>query len=227
MSVEVDIRHRRGDFALDARFASLGKLTALFGPSGSGKTTVIRIIAGLLKPQFCKVTVGGALLADTDAGLFPPPHRRRIGYVSQNALLFPHLDVLKNVRYGEWFTPRARRTAELERIVAMLGIGHLLARRPHTLSGGERQRVAIGRALLTSPALLLLDEPLAALDQARKEEIMPYLETLRDQGGVPMVYVSHSIPETVRLAGDVIMMEQGRVIASGPPSLVFKERYHA
>jgi molybdate transport system ATP-binding protein len=227
MSLAVDIRHQRGEFRLDARFASAAPVTALFGPSGSGKTTIIRVIAGLLKPSHCKISVGGDVLADTDAGLFPPPHARRIGYVSQEALLFPHLDVRKNLNFGNWFTPRARRGASFDQIVAMLGIGHLLSRRPHTLSGGERQRVAIGRALLASPALLLLDEPLAALDEARKAEIMPYLEALRDDGGVPMVYVSHSRPEVGRLAGDIVIMEEGKVVASGAAAQIFGKALHA
>ena len=173
MSVLVDISHQLGDFAIDARFESAGRLTALFGPSGSGKTTLINLIAGLIRPTKGRIAVDGRVLVDTDAGIFVPKHKRRIGMVFQDARLFPHLSVAGNLRYGRWFTPPAERYADMDAVVELLGIGPLLDRRPAKLSGGEKQRVAIGRALLASPKLLLMDEPLASLDDARKAEILP------------------------------------------------------
>ena len=193
MTVLVDISHRLGDFAVDASFESAGRLTALFGPSGSGKTTLINLIAGLIRPDRGRIAVDGRRLVDTDAGLFVPKHRRRIGMVFQDARLFPHMSVAGNLRYGRWFTPGAERYADFDAVVELLGIGHLLDRRPAKLSGGEKQRVAIGRALLASPKLLLMDEPLASLDEARKAEILPYIERLRDETKIPIVYVSHSV----------------------------------
>lgn len=216
MSIEVSIRHRQGDFTLDVAFASAGRLTALFGPSGSGKTSVVNAIAGLMRPDSGKVSVEGRVLLDTGRRIFVPPHRRRIGYVFQDARLFPHLSVSQNLRYGRFFTPPAERYAEFSKVVDLLGIGALLERKPAGLSGGERQRVAIGRALIASPRLLLMDEPLAALDDERKAEILPYVERLRDEAGIPIVYVSHSVAEIARLASDVVLLADGRVTAAGP-----------
>lgn len=216
MSLSVDVTHVQGSFRLDASFESRGRLTAIFGASGSGKTSLVNIIAGLTRPDRARVAIDGTVLTDTAQGIAVPPHRRRIGYVFQDARLFPHLTVEKNLAYGEWFTPKPERYAKRDQILDLLGIGHLLARRPRDLSGGEKQRVAIGRALLASPRLLLLDEPLAALDAARKAEIMPYLERLRDETRIPMVYVSHSVAEVMRLASDIVVLSQGRVQAFGP-----------
>ncbi|HEY4136649.1 MAG TPA: molybdenum ABC transporter ATP-binding protein [Alphaproteobacteria bacterium] len=216
MSLDVAIDHRQGDFRLQARFSAGTGLTALFGRSGSGKTTLVNVIAGLVKPEKGHVTVDGQALVDTGRRLFVPPHRRRVGYVFQEGRLFPHLTVRRNLLYGRWFTPHAERRARLDDVVEMLGIGGLLARHPASLSGGEKQRVAIGRALLASPRLLLMDEPLAALDDARKAEILPYIERLRDQAGIPIVYVSHAVVEVVRLATTVVMMQDGQVAAAGP-----------
>ena len=216
MTLSVDVRHRLGDFQLDAAFETDGRLVALFGPSGSGKTSLVNLIAGLTRPDEGRLAVGGRVLADTAAGSFVPKHRRRVGYVFQDARLFPHMTVSQNLRYGRWFAPRAERRADMAGVIEMLGIGPLLDRRPGSLSGGERQRVAIGRALLASPRLMLLDEPLAALDEARKAEIMPYLERLRDETRIPIVYVSHSIAEVARLASDIVVLDGGRVAASGP-----------
>lgn len=216
MTLLVDVRHRLGALNLEARFESAGHLTALFGPSGSGKTSLINIIAGLIRPDAGRIVIGERTLVDTTARKFVPAHRRRVGFVFQDARLFPHLTVRSNLLYGRWFTPRTERYAEFDRVVDMLGIGHLLARRPALLSGGEKQRVAIGRALLASPRLLLMDEPLASLDDARKSEIMPYLERLRDETRIPIVYVSHSISEVARLATDIVVMAEGKVAASGP-----------
>jgi molybdate transport system ATP-binding protein len=221
MSLTVDIRHRLGDFALDAAFASGGGVTALFGRSGSGKTSVVRIVAGLMKPDHGNISLDDQVMVDTDKRIFVPRHRRRFGYVFQEARLFPHLTVRQNLNYGRWFAPKAERSGGLEQIVDMLGIGALLSRRPGKLSGGEKQRVAIGRALLSSPRLLLMDEPLAALDDARKAEILPYLERLRDETKTPIVYVSHSMAEVVRLANHVVVMHEGRVEATGSPMDVF------
>ncbi len=214
--LDVSVDHRQGDFHLRASFAAGAGLTALFGRSGSGKTTLVNIIAGLVKPQQGRVGVDGETLIDTQQRLFVPPHRRRVGYVFQEGRLFPHLTVRQNLRYGRWFTPAQERRAKFDDIVALLGIGALLERHPQSLSGGEKQRVAIGRALLASPRLLLMDEPLAALDDARKAEILPYIERLRDEAGIPIVYVSHAVAEVVRLATTVVMMENGAVAAAGP-----------
>ncbi|WP_269933333.1 molybdenum ABC transporter ATP-binding protein [Aminobacter sp. HY435] len=216
MTLEIDIRHRLGALQLEASFASRGRLTALFGPSGSGKTSVINIIAGLIRPDAGRIVAGDRVLVDIGAGKYLPAHKRRIGFVFQDARLFPHLSVRSNLVYGRWFTPRGERYANFDRVVEMLGIGHLLDRRPNLLSGGERQRVAIGRALLASPRLLLMDEPLASLDDARKSEIMPYLERLRDETKIPIVYVSHSIAEVARLATDIVVMANGKITAAGP-----------
>ncbi|MBX3578700.1 MAG: molybdenum ABC transporter ATP-binding protein [Rhizobiaceae bacterium] len=221
-ALEVDLRHRAGAFSLDVAFRARGPLTALFGPSGSGKTTVVNLIAGLLRPDEGRIAVGGRVLVDTARGVFVPAHRRRIGYVFQDARLFPHLSVRANLAYGRWFAPRAERSADLAAIVELLGIGRLLDRRPQGLSGGERQRVAIGRALLASPAVLLMDEPLASLDEARKAEILPYIERLRDGMRVPIVHVSHSVAEVARLATDVVVLKEGRVTAAGPAATVFR-----
>jgi len=222
MSVLVDISHRLGDFAIDVRFESAGRLTALFGPSGSGKTTLINMIAGLIRPDKGRIAVDGRVLVDTSAGIFVPKHKRRIGMVFQDARLFPHMSVAGNLRYGRWFTPAQERYADMDAVVELLGIGPLLARRPAKLSGGEKQRVAIGRALLASPKLLLMDEPLASLDEARKAEILPYIERLRDETKIPIVYVSHSVAEVARLASDVVMLAQGKVVASGATEAVMQ-----
>lgn len=218
MSLVVEAKHRLGDFSLDAAFTSNGGVTALFGRSGSGKTSLIRIIAGLTRPGSGRVALGDDVLVDTARGIFVPPHRRRFGYVFQEARLFPHLTVRQNFHYGRWFSPKATRTENPDRVIDLLGIGNLLDRQPANLSGGEKQRVAIGRALLASPRLLLMDEPLAALDEERKAEILPYLERLRDEMGIPIVYVSHSIAEVARLADRVVLMADGRIEAIGPAS---------
>ena len=190
MTLSVDIHHRVGDFALEARFESAGRLTALFGPSGSGKSTLINLIAGLIPPGRGRIAIDGRVLVDTAARIFVPVHRRRIGMVFQDARLFPHMSVAGNLRYGRWFTPSSERYAKMDAVIDLLGIAHLLDRRPAKLSGGEKQRVAIGRALLASPRLLLMDEPLASLDEARRAEILPYIERLRDGAGVPILLVT-------------------------------------
>ncbi|RVD28276.1 molybdenum ABC transporter ATP-binding protein [Mesorhizobium sp. M4B.F.Ca.ET.017.02.2.1] len=222
MTLLVDIGHRLGDFEIDASFESAGRLTALFGLSGSGKSTLINLIAGLIRPEKGRIAIDGRVLVDTQSDVFVPMHKRRIGMVFQDARLFPHMSVAGNLRYGRWFTPASERYADIDAVVELLGIGHLLDRRPAKLSGGEKQRVAIGRALLASPKLLLMDEPLASLDEARKAEILPYIERLRDETKIPIVYVSHSVAEVARLASDVVVLSQGKVAAAGPTGAIMQ-----
>jgi len=215
--LRVSLLKRRREFTLAASFAApTPGVIALFGRSGSGKTTLIEMIAGLLPPDEGEVQLTGTMLTDTRAGIAVLPERRRIGCVFQDSRLFPHFTVAGNLGYG---MQRARPTAHairFEEVVELLGLGALLHRRPHQLSGGERQRVALGRALLSQPQLLLLDEPLASLDAARREEVLPYLETLRDWLSIPMVYVSHQFDEVLRLATYIVLLEEGRVLAAGP-----------
>ena len=211
----VDVEKRLGDFTVAARFETESGVTALFGPSGAGKSSLVNMIAGLVAPDRGRIMYRGKVLFDAAGKVNVPPHRRQFGYVFQDGRLFPHLTVQRNLEYGRRMYRLKGDRAELERIIAMLDIGHLANRRPGKLSGGERQRVAIGRALLMRPQLLLLDEPLASLDAARKAEIMPYLERLRDEAGVPMIYVSHHAAEARRLATTVVRVEAGRIAASG------------
>jgi molybdate transport system ATP-binding protein len=218
----VDVEKELGDFTVAARFDSSGGVTALFGPSGAGKTTIVNMIAGLLAPDRGRIALDDKILFDSTARINLPPQRRRIGYVFQEGRLFPHLSVQQNLDYGRWMHGMPRDGAALERIVTMLDIGHLLARRPGRLSGGERQRIAVGRALLMQPVLLLLDEPLASLDAARKHEILPYFERLRDEAKVPMVYVSHQAAEVKRIATSVVRLDGGRVVASGGLELLLE-----
>ncbi|NNU79435.1 molybdenum ABC transporter ATP-binding protein [Halovulum dunhuangense] len=223
MSLSIAIRHAFAGFSLDVSFQAPPGVTALFGRSGAGKTTVVNAVAGLFRPDAGRVAVNGWEMFDTAAGRWLPPHRRHLGYVFQEGRLFPHLTVRQNLTYGRWFAGGPRDAAEVARIVAMLGIDRLLDRRPAALSGGEKQRVAIGRALLSHPRLLLMDEPLAALDEARKAEILPYLERLRDQTDIPILYVSHSVTEVARLATTVIALESGRVVKQGPAAEVLAD----
>jgi molybdate transport system ATP-binding protein len=215
MTLSIDIRHRLGSLEVEAKFATGGGLVALFGRSGSGKTSIVNIIAGLIRPDHGRVINDDVVLLDTARGIFVPRHRRRIGYVFQEGRLFPHLTVRQNLLYGRFFAPEHERREELDRVVDLLGLGKLLDRRPGRLSGGEKQRVAIGRALLAGPRLLLMDEPLASLDEALKGEILPYIERLRDQSRVPIVYVSHSLAEVARLASTVVLVAGGKVAALG------------
>ena len=213
--LSVAVKKRRGTFSLDACFElPTPGVVALFGRSGCGKSTLVNVIAGLLDADAGRVALDDIVLLDTDRGLCVPPERRRMGYVFQDARLFPHLSVAANLKYGERRAP-AHRYVTLDTVSGLLDLGPLMQRRTHQLSGGERQRVAIGRALLSQPSLLLLDEPLASLDAARRDEVLPYLEILRDQLAVPMVYVSHNFDEVLRLATYVVLMECGKVIAQG------------
>ncbi|MFU8883563.1 MAG: molybdenum ABC transporter ATP-binding protein [Rhodobacterales bacterium] len=220
MTLQLSLAHGFKGFDLDVTFEAPAGVTVLFGPSGSGKTTVINAVAGLLRPDRGRIAADDWVLLDTATGRYLPPHRRRLGYVFQEGRLFPHLSVRQNLLYGRWFAPRHAPKESLSRVVEMLGIGALLERRPGTLSGGEKSRVAIGRALLAAPKLILADEPLAALDEARKAEILPYFERLRDEVAVPILYVSHSSAEVARLATTVVALKAGRVVAVGPPALV-------
>lgn len=220
MSLSVRLSHAFPGFALDVAFEAPAGLTVLFGPSGSGKTSVVNAVAGLLTPDHGRIAVDDWLLWDSRARRRLPPHRRRLGYIFQEGRLFPHLSVRQNLLYGRWFAPKGAAGPDLGRVVEMLGIGPLLARRPGALSGGEKSRVAIGRALLAAPRLILADEPLASLDEARKAEILPYFERLRDEGGVPILYVSHATSEVARLATTVVTLQAGRVVAVGAPSQV-------
>lgn len=222
MTLDVQLRHRFGAFSLDLAFTAPPGVTALFGRSGAGKTTVVNAVAGLIRPDEGQISLNGQMLLNTRTGHFTPPHRRRIGYVFQDARLFPHLNVEQNLKYGRWFTPRRERYTDLDRITSLLGISHLLARKPASLSGGETQRVAIGRALLASPKLLLMDEPLASLDDARKDQILPYIERLRDELEIPVVYVSHSIAEVARLATDIVVLSAGHVVLAGPTADIMR-----
>lgn len=215
MTLSVALTHRFAGLALDVAFQAPVGLTVLFGRSGAGKTTVVNAVAGLLRPDAGRIQSGDRVLLDTAAGICLPPHRRRVGYVFQDARLFPHLTVRQNLLYGHWFAGGAG-AADLGQIVEMLGIGPLLARRPAALSGGEKSRVALGRALLSNPGLLLLDEPLAALDDARKAEILPYLMRLRAAGGPPILYVSHAMAEIAALADHLVVMAEGRVTHAAP-----------
>lgn len=215
MNLSVRLSHAFPGFTLDVAFEAPAGVTALFGRSGSGKTTVVNAVAGLLRPDRGRIAVGGTVLLDTDGGVRVPVHRRRLGYVFQDHRLFPHLTVRQNLYYGRWFAHAPDHDAP-DRVVEMLGLGPLLARRPGALSGGEKSRVAIGRALLCDPRILLMDEPLASLGDDHKAEILPYLERLRDETRVPILYVSHALSEVSRLATTLIVMNGGRVTRAGP-----------
>ena len=214
--LEFDVRCRLGAFSLSAAFAAGAGITALFGRSGSGKTTVLNLIAGLAETDSGRIVVDGRTLYDGAAGVNVAPHARRVGYVFQEGRLLPHLSVRQNLLYGSFFNRSGKSIVGLDQAVALLGLEHLLERRPASLSGGEKQRVAIGRALLASPAILLLDEPLASLDAPRKAEILYYVERLREEVRIPIVYVSHSLDEVVRLADTMVLMSEGRVLGQGP-----------
>jgi len=213
--LRVDVAKQLGEFSIEASFTSEGRVTGLFGASGAGKTSLISMIAGLLRPDRGIIAIDGEVLDDTEKHVHVPPHRRRIGYVFQDARLFPHLDVRQNLDYGRRMNRLADNAAARARVTDLLDIGGLLDRRPGKLSGGERQRVALGRALLTQPRLLLMDEPLGSLDEERKVEILPYLVRLRDEAAIPMVYVSHDAAELRQLATQIVMIRRGRVTALG------------
>lgn len=215
MSLEVRLRQRLGTFELDIAFATKGQVTALFGPSGAGKSSVVAAIAGLTRPSEGRIAIGGRVLFE-DGKIFVKPEDRRIAVVFQDARLFPHMSVEDNLRFGWRRAAEQADPATITHVVELLGLGHLLSRRPKGLSGGEKSRVALGRALLASPDMLLLDEPLAALDQARREEILPYLEKLARETRLPMLLVSHQVDEVARLADEIVVLANGKVTAQGP-----------
>ena len=214
MTLTVDIERHLGAFRLKAVFEAGDGVTALFGRSGAGKTSVVNAIAGILRPERGRITIEGEPVFDSGRGIDVPTPRRRIGYVFQEGRLFPHLNVWQNLRYAGLFS-RSAPQSEFAHVVELLGLKDLLDRRPGNLSGGEKQRVAIGRALLSRPRLLLLDEPLASLDPHRKNEVLQYIELMRDEIKIPIVYVSHSVEEVVRLADTVVLVSAGEVAAIG------------
>ena len=216
----VEVEKKLGGFSVNALFASENGATVLFGPSGAGKTSIINMIAGLLKPDRGRIMLDGDVLFDDKARVDVPVWKRRVGYVFQEGRLFPHISVRHNLIYGRWMGGHPADRTAFEHAVALLDIGHLLDRRPGKLSGGERQRVAVGRALLMRPRILLLDEPLASLDAGRKDDILPYLEKLRDEAQVPMIYVSHDPAEVKRIATHVVRLDAGQVTATGGAELL-------
>jgi molybdate transport system ATP-binding protein len=213
--IEIDIEQQLGTFRLGLKFSADAPILGLFGRSGSGKTSVINAIAGITRPRRGSIRINDAVLFDSARRVDIPPEERRVGYVFQDALLFPHLDVESNLLYGQRLRPRKDRFIKEARVVELLGLGALLHRKPKALSGGEKQRVAIGRALLAQPRILLMDEPLAALDVPRKTEILDYIERLRDELNIPIVYVSHSVAEISRLADTVVILSDGKCVAVG------------
>ena len=213
--IDVDIEQRLGEFHLDVSFSAEAPIVGLFGRSGSGKTSIVNAIAGIAKPERGSIRINDAVLFDAARGIDLRPEARRVGYVFQDALLFPHMDVESNLTYGQRLHRPADRFIDEARVVELLGLEGLLHRRPRTLSGGEKQRVAIGRALLAQPQILLMDEPLASLDDSRRTEILDYVERLRDELAIPIVYVSHSISEMTRLADTVVVLSEGKCLAIG------------
>lgn len=214
--LDVSIRKKQGEFTLDIRFStSENGVTALFGNSGAGKTSVINMIAGLVRPDEGHIAANGRVLFDSEKRIDISPEKRRIGYIFQDGRLFPHLSVRSNLIYGMKLTPNSKRFVQFDQVVDLLGIESLLDRRPAKLSGGEKQRVAIGRALLASPSLLLMDEPLASLDNSRKAEVLPFISGICREFKLPILYVSHSPNEVISLAGNLVLMDSGRVVASG------------
>lgn len=213
--IDVDVSRRVGAFSLDVAFRAEAPILGLFGRSGSGKTTLVNMLAGTVRPQRGRIIVNGETLFDGARGVDIPPERRRLGYVFQDDLLFPHLTVEGNLLYGYRRAPPDSRVIEAAHVIELLGLRSLMQRLPDALSGGEKKRVAIGRALLAQPRLLLMDEPLASLDLLRREEVLRYVELLRDDLVIPIVYVSHSIAEITRLADTVVLLSDGRALAVG------------
>lgn len=216
MSLSIEVRHRSESFELEVRAELTRGLTALTGPSGAGKTTLLNIIAGIVRADHGVVTLDGEVLADSRSGVWLPPHRRRIGYVFQEPRLFPHLTVRQNLLYGRWFAKSSARSQD--DVIGLLNLSGYLLRSVSRLSGGEKQRVALGRALLASPRLLLLDEPLAAIDQAHRREILPYLDRMRIEHAIPTIYVTHTWGEVAERADQVIELKDGRRVGQKQPN---------
>jgi molybdate transport system ATP-binding protein len=214
--IDVDIEQRLGAFDLKVAFRAEAPIVGLFGRSGSGKTSVVNALAGTSRPHRGRIIINGEALFDSARGIDLPPDKRRLGYVFQDGLLFPHLDVESNLRYGLHRAPAAARVIDPAHVIELLGLKMLLHRLPDKLSGGEKQRVAIGRALLAQPRLLLMDEPLASLDVRRQSEVLRYIEQLRDDLHIPIVYVSHAVGEITRLADTVVLLADGKALAYGP-----------
>ncbi|NKB21031.1 MAG: molybdenum ABC transporter ATP-binding protein [Alphaproteobacteria bacterium] len=215
--IAIDVQKQLGSFSISTKFESQARgIVALFGQSGSGKTSIINMIAGLLKPDSGRIEIDGRVLFDAENNINLKIEERRIGYVFQESRLFPHLSVRRNLHYGRKRAPTGGREVDFDQVIDVLGIGHLLDQKPLTLSGGEQQRVALGRALLSNPDILLMDEPLASLDVARKSEILPFIEMVRDSFDVPIVYVSHAIDEIIRLADTLVLVDNGEIAAVGP-----------
>lgn len=215
--IEIDVQKRQGDFFVDVAFSSEATgVTAIFGISGAGKTSVINMVAGLSRPDTGRISIEGRTVFDSKKGIDLPPEKRGFGYVFQDGRIFPHRSVLSNLTYGMQLVPKHRRSIGFDEVIELLGIGDLLDRRVTNLSGGEKQRVAIGRALLTSPSLLLMDEPLASLDAARKAELLPFIQRLSHKLSIPILYVSHSLDEVLNLAGTLVLLDSGRVVSVGP-----------
>lgn len=223
--LEVHVTRKLGPLTIDVGFQSEeARVIALYGPSGAGKTSVISMIAGLLRPDSGKISLNGATFFDSDRKICMSPEKRRIGYVFQDGKLFPHLTVRSNLEYGMRLIHKSHRTTGFDQVVNLLGIRDLLGRRPGKLSGGEKQRVAIGRALLTSPRLLLMDEPLASLDSVRKEEVLPFIRSLKDSYDIPIIYVTHSAEEIMSIADRVLVIKDGALCASGGPEIINPSR---
>jgi|WetSurMetagenome_2_1015567.scaffolds.fasta_scaffold04096_4 molybdate transport system ATP-binding protein len=225
--LDIQLARRQGRFQVNAAFQARNTgITALFGPSGAGKTSVINMVAGLSRPDGGHIVVHDRVLFDSDHGINLPPEKRSIGYIFQDGRLFPHLTVRGNLTYGMKLTPRSQRFIGIDQVVGLLGIEHLLDRRPARLSGGEKQRVGIGRALLTSPRLLLMDEPLASLDLARKSEVIPFIGKLPAAFSIPIIYVTHSVDEVLQLADDIVLMNYGKsVIAGNMPEVIQRPEF--
>lgn len=220
MALIFDLEKQLGSLKLELSGEIGPGVTALFGPSGAGKSSLIALLAGLMRPDKGRITAFDQVLVDVNAGRFVPPHRRLMGCVFQQARLFPHLTVAQNLSFSSWVTGRSLDRARRDELVDLLGLSALMTRRPARLSGGEKQRVALARAILSTPRFLLMDEPMASLDQKRKAEILPYLEELHSYAGVPIMYVSHSIDEVKRLATHVVRIEAGRIVASGTVDVI-------
>jgi len=210
--IEINAKYKRKDFLLDVNFSVQPRVTGLFGPSGAGKSTLLNVLAGLIQPDSGRIVLDGACIFDSELKINVPIHQRHIGLIFQESRLFPHLTVHGNLTYGFNLLEKPQQQFSLEQIVALLEIGPLLKQRPHQLSGGEKQRVAMGRALLSSPRLLLLDEPLASLDKKLKNQILPFLKKVAEEINIPMIYISHSIEEIQQITQQLVFIDQGKII---------------